>query len=172
MGKLKIFVSALLISLVSAVSASANVVSFQIIQHDPGQEKVRASSYVIESRLFDFFFEKGIVITNSPTAVSSSGEKDEELYYEALSEASSGFCNYFISITIDYKTQNSTNPDALILSNIEKINWKVFDLKTGKSVASGSRIAKEVKSNKDNEKGISEFTVQVAQDIYGSLKKL
>ena len=104
--------------------------------------------------------------------MSTDESVDEQLYYAALSEASSGFCNYFIALTIDYDTEDSRNPEALIISNIEKISWNIFDLKTGKSVASGSRKTNKVSPERDNEKGISEFTSKVAQDIYNHFMTL
>lgn len=172
MRRVKFLLAAAVFALLFSASASATVVAFQLIQHDPCQSEVRASSYLIENSLFDFFFDRGIIVTNSPTAVSTDESVDEQLYYSALSEASSGFCNYFISLTIDYDTENSRNPEALIISNIEKISWNIFDLKTGKSVASGSRKTNKVSPERDNEKGISEFTSKVAQDIYNHFMSL
>lgn len=166
MGKIKNLLAAGILTLLSAANLSATAVSFQLIQHDPGQDKVRSSSYIIESSLFDYFFDKGFVVTNSPTSVSSTSVKDEEIYYAALSDASAGYCDYFIVISIDYNTENSRNPDAMILSNIEKVNWSVFNLKSGKKVGSGSRKIGRIDPVKDNENGISAFTAQLAEDIF------
>ena len=59
----------------------------------------------------------------------------------------------------------------MILSNIEKVNWSVFDLETGKKIGSGSRKIGRIDPVKDNEKGISAFTAQVANDIFSFFKK-
>ncbi len=171
MGKIKNLLAAAIFVLVSVANVSATAVAFQLIQHDPVQDKVRSSSYIIENGLFDYFFDKGFIVTNSPTSVSSDSVQDEEIYYTALSDASAGYCDYFIVISIDYNTENSRNPDAMILSNIEKVNWSVFDLETGKKIGSGSRKIGRIDPVKDNEKGISAFTAQVANDIFSFFKK-
>ena len=161
--------AALLLCALSYASAAA--VSFQIIQHDPNQSEIRSSSYVIENTLFDFFFEKGCIVTNSPTAVSASSSEDQGIYYRSLDEASEGGCTHFIVITVDYDTSRSTNPVALILSNITSIGWTLFDVKSGAAIAQGSKDVGTVSARQDNENGIRSFMRLVASDMYAALRK-
>lgn len=151
-------------------ASPAKVVSFQIIQHDNAQTDIRASSYVIENTLFDYFFDKGIIVTNSPTAISADDLDDKIICDASLSQASNGGCTHFIMITADYDVARSVNPAALILSNIERISWKLFDVKTGAQIAFGTKTVGTVPERKNNENGIVSFTKELAGELYAHLQ--
>lgn len=68
--------------------ANAVSVAFQIVQH--GDSEIRSSSYVIEEGLFDFFFGKGIIISNSPAIASDSVENDASFFEKSRQEAWEG----------------------------------------------------------------------------------
>ncbi len=152
-------------------SAVASSISFQIIQHDNTQDEIRSSSYVIENALFDYFFEKGFIVSNSPAANSPDESFDREIYYKAMDEAGEGFCSFFIVITADYDLEHATNPNAILLSNIKCVSWELFDVKDGHKINSGNRQTEnDIPVSRNNEKGIKSFIYAVAGDIYNSLK--
>ncbi len=153
----------------SVCAASAAAISFQIIQHDSIQDEIRSASYVVENSLFDYFFNRGYIATNSPTAITSSSAEDKTVIYAALSEASEGLCDYFISVAVDF-SENSTNPAALILSNIKQVSWNVYDVKKGELLASGKKEPKLTQSN-NNERGLKNFMSNVAVEIESSIAK-
>ena len=167
----RLLFSALLVLILGASSAYSSSISIQVIQHDKTQDNIRASSYVIENALFDFFFDKGFIVSNSPAANSSDESMDAEIYYQSLDEAGEGLCAYFIVVTTDYDLEHATNPNALLLSNIESVSWQLFDVKSGQKMSGGSRqTEKDIPVSRNNEKGIVNFIYGIAGEIYGSLK--
>ncbi|MBQ2314913.1 MAG: hypothetical protein II187_08405 [Treponema sp.] len=150
-------------------SAAAAAISFQIIQHDPAQDEIRSSSYVIEGVFFDYFFDKGFIVTNSPTAVSSSTAEDKVVYYGALEDARNGGCDYFVALVTEYDAKLSKNPQAVLLSNISDFSWEIFDVHSGNKIASGSKSPGSVDTRKDNSDGVSNFARLIARLIEQSL---
>ena len=168
MGRKKLL-AALGCLVLGTAAACAQVISFQIIQRDTVQTEIRSVSYMLENGLFDYFFNKGYIATNSPTAVSGSEAEARSVAYAALSEASEGLCDYFVSVSIDC-AGSSTNPAALLLSNIRGVSWNVFDVKTGTELSSGSK-APTLTARNNNEKGVKSFSAQVAAEIESALPK-
>ena len=169
MNKFRHFFVFAAVLLVCAASASASVISFQIIQHDKSQTEIRDSSYIIENTLFDYFFDIGFITTNSPTANTDGKSGDKKVFSRSLVEAKMGHCNYFVLLTIDYDVRLSKNTKGNFLSNIDSISWQIYDAESSTMIAEGSREVGEVSAQKNNEKGIMSFVSEIAADIYGEL---
>lgn len=169
MKKLKYIFSFVAVFFAATVCASASVISFQIIQHDKSQSNVRESSYVVENALFDFFFDKGFIATNSPTETTSKASEDLKVFSQALAEAKMGHCNYFVVLTIDYDVKLSTNTKGSFLSNIDSISWELYNANTSTKIADGTREVGVVSVQKNNERGIINFINEIAMDIYDEL---
>lgn len=154
------------------VSVNASVISLQIIQHDSTQDEVRGTSYAIENAMFDFLFDKGFIVTNSPTAASFDEREDSVICNRGLADAKIGMCDVFIVLTADYKDSASQNPQGIFLSIINQVHWEMFDVSTGRSLAKGkSEVVGEVPFKKDNEHGVSQFVRDMAEDILVSLRR-
>ncbi|MBP5451522.1 MAG: hypothetical protein J6Y16_04725 [Treponema sp.] len=162
--------SMILFAAIAVASSYASVISFQVIQHDDTQSAVRATSYVMENALFDYFFDKGFIVTNSPAAASEDEYEDKTIYYRSMAEAKLGKCKYFVVILADYQAGISNNPGGIFLSHIKNVDWTVYDAESGAKLASGGRKPKVVSERLDNERGISSFMAEVAQDIYKVVK--
>ena len=80
----KFLATAILLAVFSIHSISAAAISFQIIQHDPAQDKIRSASYVMETVFFDNFFDEGHIATNIPTTTSSGEDEDEDIFFTSL----------------------------------------------------------------------------------------
>ena len=169
MKKLINLISFMAVLIFSAASASASVISFQIIQHDKSQNEVRDSSYIIENTLFDYFFNKGFVTTNCPTATTDDSSDDMGIFSRSFFSAKIGYCNYFIVLTVDYDVRISKNTKGNFLSNIDSISWQVYDTSTSKVIAEGSKEVGEVSAQRNNDKGIIGFATEIAADIYDEL---
>lgn len=169
MNKIRRFFSLACVLLISVVSASASVISFQIIQHDQSQDEVRESSYIIENALFDNFFDYGYIATNNPTVTTSGPEDDMKWFSRAFMDARTGKCNYFVILTIDYNVKVSKNPKGSILSNIDSVSWELYDTSTSAKIGSGVRKVGTIAPQKNNEKGIKSFAAEIARDIYDIL---
>ena len=155
----------------SLFSASAAAVSFQLVQHDAAQDKIRAASSVMEGVFFDYFFDSGHVATNIPTAVSSGEGDDENIFFGALSDSRSGLCNYLIMIFVDYDGNGSTNSDAVLLSNIKSVSWIIYDTANESVMGKGERAVGNVPAKSNNAAGVKSFTKKLAADINSAVKK-
>ncbi len=153
-----------------SVLTYAQSVSFQIIQHDSATTDVRETTYVMENAIFDSLFSSGFIATNSVTAAVNNDEKDKQIKYKALGEASDGGCNYFIAIFVDYKDNLTSNTAYALLSNIRKISWEVYDVKSEAVISSGEKEIVKVTSSSDNERGVASYTRIFSAEIIKSLK--
>lgn len=160
-----------LLALVIASAAGANAVSvaFQIIQHDPADAGIRNSSYIIEESLFGFFFDKGIIVSNSPAAVSDGD--DSAVFKKSLEEAREGDVDFFIEITGDYDSSQSANPEAALLENIQSVSWSIIDVGSGAAVHSGRKSPPAVSGIKNKRKGLADFAAGIAEDIYTFIRR-
>jgi hypothetical protein len=151
------------------LGASAFSVAFQIVQHDDSESAVRNSSYIIEEKFFDFFFDKGVVVSNSPVAVCSGD--DNTVFKKSLKEAQEGGVKYFIEITGDYDVSSSTNPEGALLENVESISWKVLDADSEKILGEGKKIPPRAAAVKNRRQGLSDFALEIAEDIYKIIRR-
>ena len=170
-GKMRLFFSLIMLLFLSVEGAKAASVSFQVIQHDPSQKKLRAASSEVETDLLNNFFDQGHVVTNFPTAISSDEAEDKAIYYGSLDEAKEGRCGYFAVIIIEYDVSASYNPEALILRNIKHVSWELFDARSGESLGSGKQVAGKLAASRDNKYGIVILSKNVAGDIAALLPK-
>ncbi len=149
--------------------ANAVSVAFQIVQH--GDSEIRSSSYVIEEGLFDFFFGKGIIISNSPAIASDGVENDASFFEKSRQEAWEGGVDYFVELTADFSSSNSTNPDADLLANLSSLSYKVLNVGSGTVLGSGKKIPPASSQFKDKRKGLSDFAFGIADDIYKIIRR-
>lgn len=159
----------LALGIASAACANAVSVAFQIIQHDPSDSGIRSSSYVIEENLFGFFFDKGIIVSNSPAAVSDGD--DSAVFKKSLEEAREGDVDFFIEITGDYDSSHSANPEAALLENIRSVSWRIIDVDSGAAVHSGRKSPPAASGVKNRRKGLADFAVGIAEDIYTFIRR-
>ncbi len=163
--------AALLLGLLTMFSASASAISFQVVQHDSCQDKIRLSSYVMETVFFDYFFDSGYIATNIPTVHSYSEAEDEDIFYRALEDTKTGFCKYLIMIVIEYDDSNSKNSDAILLSNIKKVDWLVYDALSESLLDKGERVVGTVSDKSDNVGGVKDLAKKLATDINSAVSK-
>ncbi|MBQ0039202.1 MAG: hypothetical protein KBS64_02085 [Treponema sp.] len=153
------------------MSANALSVAFQIMQNEDSKSDVRAACYQIENGLFDFFFDKGIIISNSPVVVSDDKSEREVMFNQSMMEAEEGGVRYFVELVCDYDVSGSTNPEAALLENIKVVTWKVIDLKTDRTLGSGKKVPPAANLYKKAEKGVMEFSYGIATDIYKIIRR-
>lgn len=167
MLKKKFFIATFLIFLFST-NLYAMTISFEILQRDSLESNVKESSYTIEDALFDYFFDRGIVLSNSLTCVSDSEKKDEQLFRKSLGEAREGGLDYFIQILVFYETGNSSLNNSAI-TNVKKISWKLINVKTDNVIASGEQNPLNKKFD-DVKSGIYELTKKIADEIFYKIR--
>lgn len=169
MLKKKFFIATFLIFLFGT-NLYATTISFEILERNSLESNVKESSYLIEDALFEYFFDKGIVSSNSLTCVSDSEKKDEQLFRKSLGEARQGSLDYFIEILVFYEKANSSgiSSSSSQITNIKKISWKLIDVKSDNLVASGTENPLN-KNFADEKIGIYELTKNFADKIFSTI---
>lgn len=140
----------------------ASQISFQVIQHDAGIDSVVESSLVIEDEVLNGFFNKGYIVTNSPTEVSASKNQDETLWKTGIGEAFEGFSDYFIQIKLFYVVSEDKRN-----RNISNIDWTIAAANTGIVIKENS-IENKLNINKKDD--LRKLTLNLVSQIDKALK--
>ena len=151
-------------------AASSRSLSIQIIQNNPGQDKVWATSYLFEQDITDYFFDAGDIVSSSPVWISSSEEKNRGALKASLQENLDGGMEILVRVELFYNTSDSSNPEGLLLENIKKVQWKAYSVSSGKELFDGSAIPAKLDSKNNNEVGLSQFAALVAYQINNQIR--
>ena len=154
-----------LLALLSSSGAFAKSLSIQIIQNNPGQEKVWATSYLFEQNITDYFFDAGDIVSSSPIWISDSDEKNRAALKASLRENFDGGMDVLVRVELIYNTNDSSNPEGLLLENIKKVQWKAYAVSTGVQLFEGSAVPEKPTVKTNNEMGLSQFAGFVAYEI-------
>lgn len=166
-GKKAIFI--IIFSVFAIISSPALSISFQILQDDKSETEIKSSSYYIEECLFNFFFDKGIIISNSPIQIIGNKSSDH-FFRNSIGEAREGGADYFVEMISKYDTSNSNNPKDLSVSNIKEITWKLIDLKDDSILMTKVSIPNKKLEWKNKANGLAHFSEEIASDIYSALR--
>lgn len=145
--------------------AFARSLSIQIIQNNPGQEKVWATSYLFEQNLTDYFFDAGDIVSSSPVWISDTDEKNRGALKASLQENYDGGMEVLVRVELFYNTSDSSNPEGLLLENIKKVQWKAYSVASGDQIFEGSAVPEKPDAKTNNEMGLSQFAGFVAYEI-------
>lgn len=165
----KLFTAIVILMGSVVMSASAVSVAFQVIQRDRADVSVNENTYLIEEGLFDFFFSRGIIASNSPAAVSPAESEDFVVFQQSMGEADKGGATYFIKVIEKFKEYESSNPGGKLLSNLEYVQWTLISLETGTDVAVKKSVPPLIQNQKNVEKGLVAFSASVAKDIVNAI---
>lgn len=152
-------------------SSFAKSISVQIIQNLPGQEKIWDATRVFEQGVIDYYFFEGNIVSNSPIWINSTESKNRGALGAALMENYDGGMEYLVRFELFFKIANSTNPNAPLLDNIEKVEWKIYSTESGKELSNGRGIPEKTLLDNNNETAISQFAALVAKKAGSQLKK-
>ncbi len=147
--------------------------SIQIIQNNPGQSKVFEASYFLEQCITDYFFDNGQIVSSSPIWISDTDAKNQGALKAALKENLEGGMDYLVRVEIFYApTEENSNPYALLLENIKKVEYKAYLVKTGIEVFGGTAMPESLSDSKNSEAGLSDFAGYIAYKINSGLRNL
>ena len=141
--------------------AKTSALSIQIIQNNPGQDKIWSTSEYFEQSVINYYFDSGRIVSNSPIYIKTD---DDDKNRKALRAA-------LIRIELFFKNSKSVVPDIPKLGNLDKVEWIVYEVGTGVDVSSGSKKPSKVTSSNDNEIGIETFAYEVAKELTSSFDK-
>lgn len=154
----------------SVSGAFAKSLSIQIIQNNPGQDKVWATSYLFEQNITDYFFDAGDIVSSSPIWISDTDEKNRGALKSSLAENRDGGMEVLIRVELFYNTSDSSNPEAFMLDNIKNVKWKAYAVSTGQTLFEGSAAPEKASAKTNNESGLSQFAGLVAYKINTQMK--
>ena len=77
---MKKIVSIFFILLLSCSAMFGKSLSFQVVQHNETIKDVCSTVLVLEDEILNFFFDVGYIVSNEPSVVSNSNEKDVQLW--------------------------------------------------------------------------------------------
>jgi hypothetical protein len=164
MGKLK-RLSLLIVLLAGTSLCFANQISFQIVQHDDSLDSVSEDSMVIEDSVLNNFFEYGFIVTNSDAAISESLAQDERLYKIGQGDAFNGFSDYFVQIKLYYERTDQTLSTA---SDLDKINFSITSIKTGKKIA--EKTMNDIKIDRTKKNNLAKVSSDLVNEISKALR--
>ena len=160
----------LLVSSLCVSVANAKSLSIQIIQNNPGQEKIWATSYLFEQSITDYFFDTGNIVSSSPVWISDTDEKNRSALTASLKENREGGMDVLVRVELIYNTSDTSNPEAFLLENIKNVQWKAYAVSTGVEIFEGSAHPEKATSKNNNELGLAQFAGLVAYQINTQMK--
>ena len=158
-------------ALFCTITANAKSLSIQIIQNNPGQEKVWATSYLFEQDITDYFFDAGDIVSSSPVWIQDKDEKKNKSALNAsLRENFDGGMEILVRVELLYNTSDSSNPEGLLLENIKKVQWRAYSVRDGEELFDGSAIPDKLNEKNNNEMGLNQFAGFVAYQISNQIR--
>ncbi|MCQ2610169.1 MAG: hypothetical protein MJ169_00335 [Treponema sp.] len=146
----------------NCIHAKTKSFSLQVIQKN-GPQIIFDASYLMEQSVLDYFFEYGYIVSNTKMIVQQKNDDISSQLKQSYAEAQEGYLDYQVLMTIIFNTQDSTNPESAMLSNIEKVEWEVISLTDGKKMYKGYMIPP--KALKNNDDSIIQYATQLAATI-------
>lgn len=144
--------------------------NFQIVQVSSKLSEVSETTLVVEDELMNYFFDCGFIATNSPAAVSNNEEKTEKLYKAAYAESLDGGAEFFVQINLIMSNSVSEEEKSPALGSINKVNWKLVSLKTGKVIENKTKNIEKV-IGIDSEANVRDFAADLAYNLRKSLRQ-
>ncbi len=156
---------------VLAFPAEAKGLSLQVIQRG-ASGGVFDTSYVVEQSILDYFFEHGMIVSNNDVIVSEGDEAAESRALRlSLIEAKAGCMDLFVKLYLDFALEDSTNPKAVLLSNIRDARMEILSIDTAEPLLNGKYSPNVVPNKNDNRGGVESFAADIAADIHTRLSE-
>ncbi len=156
------------------MSALLNAKSFslQIVQRNTGGETIFDTSYVVEQAIMDYFFDRGTIVSNNSVIVSDNdAAKEKTRLHRSFVEAQEGSMNLFIKLFLNYALEDSTNPSAVLLSNIRDAEVEIVSVSDLNVLLEEKFVPEKANSFNDNRGGVESFATDIAVKIQASLAK-
>ncbi|MCR5612091.1 hypothetical protein [Treponema sp.] len=142
---------------------SAKSFSLQIIQKNGSENVVYNASVMLEQTIMDYFYEHAYIVSNSPVIIQKKGQNIDSELQKSFDEAQEGSLDYIIEAFVYFNLSDSNNPEEALLSNIDKIEWKVVSLYDRSTIASGNAVPGKKYRNDDD--GLFYFANELAEHI-------
>ncbi len=143
-------------------------VSVQVIQRDKGLNRVIETSYFVEDIVMECMFDMGYVTSNLPVEQVDDRTDLNGLCTDNIFRCSEGSADYYAMILLDIDMQNTSNPEAVLMSQVKNVNWSVYNVSTGNVLKSGEIDTKNTKYD-NSDRGVKKLAQNVSRLINESL---
>lgn len=166
----KLLTALIIFTFISA--AWAKSITVQVVQTAPFNSMIEdgtpcEETYVIEDAVMDAMFDAGHIVTNFPTIcrTAPSETRDKKGTARSVDNALLGGSKYFVMFFVNYKKDESLlhSPEAVLMENIEGIDWQSYDTRTKQIISEGSERAKVPK--KDSRECVTKWAESVARKV-------
>lgn len=159
----------LVVSLFSVLWAKS--ITVQVVQRAPldGQSGLDPceETYVIEDAVMDAMFDEGHIVTNFSSICQPLGKSavDRKDALRAIDNALMGGSRYFVMFFVKYKdnVKELTSPEAVLMENIEGMEWQSYDTRTRQMIGEGSE--KATVPQKDCRESVTQWASAVAKKV-------
>lgn len=134
-------------------------------------------TFVIEDAVMNTMFDAGHIVTNIEPRLFdneklSGGKSLQPTLLKAMNYALKGGSKYFVQFTVRYKPlvgdDAPKSPEAVLMANIEGIDWAVYDTVTRQRLSDGSEKAAVPK--KDGAESVVAYAAKVAKSACTGIK--
>ncbi len=144
--------------------------SLQVVQKNTPGDQIFDSSFVVEQTILDYFFERGMIVSNGSILVSNDDAADDKTALrKAMIEAKIGSMELFIKLNLNYSVLDSANPTAILLSNIKSADLEIVSLEKNKTIAKGKFTPPSLTDLNNNRSGVVDFASDIANKIQAEL---
>lgn len=152
---MKCIVSSIMVMFCSLM-LSAKSVTVHILQ--AGSGALCEETFAIEDAVMNAMFDLGHIVTND--AASLEKGKMASLN-KAMDRALMGGSKYYVRFVVHYKDKTHS-PEAVLMQNIECINWTSYDTRTKQKIMTGSETAAVPK--KDSAESVAKYATLVTKN--------
>lgn len=165
MKKLVKLLSIFIIFFCSANNMFGLNVSILVVQNN-GTDKISEASKVFENQVLNYMFDNGHIVSNEPISLFENYEIDSIKGFDA---AVDGFVDFYVEIIIDYDMDDSSNPEAVILSNIKSVKYIIKKVNDGTVFFESEKLIPNLNGISNQNVGFNNFATKIAENINSKL---
>lgn len=165
MKKLVKLLSIFIIFFCSANNMFGLNVSILVVQNN-GTDKISEASKVFENQVLNYMFDNGHIVSNEPISLFENYETDSIKGFDA---AVDGFVDFYVEIIIDYNMDDSSNPEAVILSNIRSVKYIIKKVNDGTVFFESEKLIPNLNGITNQNVGFNNFATKIAENINSKL---
>lgn len=140
-------------------------VSILVVQNN-GTDKISEASKVFENQVLNYMFDNGHIVSNEPISLFENYETDSIRGFDA---AVDGFVDFYVEIIIDYDMDKSSNPEAVILSNIKSVKYVIKKVNDGTVFFESEKLIPNLNGISNQNVGFNNFATKIAENINSKL---
>ena len=140
-------------------------VSILVVQNN-GTDKISEASKVFENQVLNYMFDNGHIVSNEPISLFENYDTDSIRGFDA---AVDGFVDFYVEIIIDYDMDDSSNPEAVILSNIRSVNYIIKKVNDGTVFFESEKLIPNLNGISNQNVGFNNFATKIAENINSKL---